>query len=193
MYELTCPSCQDIQRSSFVRANAVTRCPACGHVWRISASHFVRHAAQPPAPAAAPPEPELKQEDSPTADPMGGSSVTGLSGLSDIMQAEPAQVSPKITGSAAPPVRQAQLAASAPSRPDPAATRQPRRTAILIVSALAAVVALAGIALAVMFGGDKGEGAATPAAETGVTESETPAAPDLLPQGPPRPDTLGQD
>ncbi|MEM7627363.1 MAG: hypothetical protein AAF333_17340 [Planctomycetota bacterium] len=194
MYELTCPSCQKARRSPFVRVTAVTRCPHCGHVWRVSESHFVRRQPPVPSPAVVTPEPELKHDDPPADDPKGGSSVTGLSGLSDIMQAEPAKLSSKVTGPGPAPLQQAKLASpppprTVPTRPDPALTRQPRRTAILVIAALAAFIAIAGIALVVLFGGGGDADHATsdpaPARDAAGDDPADPA--DLLPQGPPRP------
>lgn len=200
MYELTCPSCRKTQKSPFVRVSAVTRCPSCSHAWRISESHFTRRAIRSAASAAVTPEPELKEDPPPAHDPMGGSSVTGLSGLSDIMQAEPARLSAAMAGRGPAPLQQARLASAgnppasaAPRRPDPKLTHLPRRTVLLIVAALAAFVALAGIALAVMSSGGDELGTAGERDGREVADPAPEEEADLLPQGPPRPEEALDD
>jgi len=99
-------------------------------------------------PAATAPEPALDQDDS-AADPKGGSSVSGLSGLSEIMQAEPAELPASLAGSGPRPVREAKIIKTMP-RQRPRAAAGPsakRRAAILIAAVFALIVALAGLAL----------------------------------------------
>lgn len=126
------------------------------------------------AEAAAAAEPTL-DEDPPEADPRAGSSVTGMSGLSDLMQAEP---NPKsgdtAVGVPAPPIREAKFASAAAAqnlaqsaarlrqtqRPG-TMSPQTRRMAILVIALLALGVALAGIGLVVL-GGDDSRGGHSP-------------------------------
>ncbi|MEM9420160.1 MAG: hypothetical protein AAGA25_14065 [Planctomycetota bacterium] len=170
--------------SSFLRVGAATRCPACGHIWRISASHIHRLEDRPEAP-----EPAI-HEDPPPADPRSDSSVTGMSGLSDLMQAEPN--APAVPG-AAPPIQEAKFASPeaaqklARSAANLRQTQQPtamshesRRMAILIIAVLALGVAMAGIGLAVL-GGDKSDLPDIP----GPDASAQPSDPALENAGPP--------
>lgn len=207
MFQLTCPSCRDQRTSPFVRITAVTRCPACGHVWRISESHVKKTVDAGPPPPPPKPEPALTQDAPASDDPKGGSSVTGLSGLSDLMQAEAMPLA--ATRGEAPPVREAKLAApKSPTKPgksrieviQPAATsgRDPatprsRRTAVLIVAVLAMIVALAGIALSMMSSpGTPGTPENSEAPASGSPKDSGGGEPldadDVLPQGPPPPE-----
>ncbi|MEM6459466.1 MAG: hypothetical protein AAF710_08765 [Planctomycetota bacterium] len=150
MVELTCPACGDVRVLPFVRVAAVVRCPACGHVWRVSASHVRKvpragagaAAAAGASPSGGRPGPEPKLGDEPPAeDARAGSSVTGLSGLTEIMQAEPrgpAAGQPPVA-----PLPEALVRAETPDR------RASRRVTILVVSLLALGVAAGGIVLAV--------------------------------------------
>ncbi len=181
-----------------MRVGAATRCPSCGHAWRISASH-IRRVTRAMAEAAAAAEPTL-DEDPPESDARAGSSVTGMSGLSDLMQAEP---SPKsgdtAVGVPSPPIREAQFgsAAAAQKLAKSAAhlrqtqrpgtmSHQTRRMAILVIAALALGVALAGIGL-VMLGGNDSRGGHSPTlpadADAGEADDAfTPAGPPSQPQ-----------
>ena len=87
-------------------------------------------------------EPTLA-EAPPPVDPLGGSSVTGLSGLTEIMQHEPVPESP---ADASEPPLQAKLTQPKPGRgaPKPFSPKT-RRTAIFIIGILALVVAVAGL------------------------------------------------
>ena len=193
MYELTCPSCRAVRTSPFVRVNAVTRCPACGHVGRISPGHFERVApaaagvgpdAGAPAPsdaakAAAPPadtdsdtdqaEPALDQ-DAPPADPLGGSSVTGLSGLTEIMQSEPGAPA-SMPRKTMPPLQEARLSPSARPTPTPVSPRV-RRVALLAIGVLALIIAVAGLLVVLV-------------ADDPRSETEAPAARPLAPTADP--------
>ncbi|MEM1108203.1 MAG: hypothetical protein AAGH99_05870 [Planctomycetota bacterium] len=169
MYELHCPSCRTPSRSSFIRVGAATRCESCGHTWRISDSHFHRIGEQ--GDAAAGGEPKLDTPPPQPEDARSGSSVTGMSGLSDLMQSEPNRPADVST----PPIREAKFASAEAARnlaasaanlkqaaPAVSLSRQSRRLAILIIALLAFGVALAGIGL-VTLGGDSD--AATPTAD----------------------------
>ena len=198
MYELTCPSCRAVRTSPFVRVNAVTRCPACGHVGRISPGHFQRvpppgaataaSAAGGPGPDPDPPadpiidadtdaEPPLS-EDPPAADPLGGSSVTGLSGLTEIMQSEPGGPAAAVRQTM-PPLQEAQL------RDDQAPASRPvspkaRRLALLILGVLALIIAVAGLLVVLVADSPRAEAdppSPRPASETPATEPRDRAAP----------------
>ena len=190
MYELTCPSCRATRTFAFVRVNAVTRCPSCGHTGRISDTHFRRlpppgsgaggasvpgsagggaagggsagggaAEAEPVDAAAAEQtpagEPDLSQ-DPPDADEMGGSSVIGLSGLTEIMQAEPREPD-NLPRRKTPPLQEARLAqgggkgrtgnATPAGGPPAGQTVSPRlrRMALLGIGLLALIIAVAGL------------------------------------------------
>ena len=189
MYVLTCPSCRAARQSPFVRVTAVTRCPSCQHTWRISTSHFVKNNGhtEPTQPVA--PEPTLKHDEPGPNDPMGGSSVTGLSGLTEIMQAEPTP--PSIAATKPQPVHEAKLApaSTSPTRPTPAGSAaampamspKTRRTAILIIGVLALIVALGGLSVMILSAGSDD---VEPGDDTVVQPEADPAS---LPQGPPPP------
>ncbi|MEM9914990.1 MAG: hypothetical protein AAF911_08515 [Planctomycetota bacterium] len=153
-----------------------------------------------PQTAGAAPEPTLK-DDPPEEDARAGSSVTGMSGLSDLMQAEPnRKAGDTAVGGQPPPIREAKfasaeaaqnLAQSAASlrqtqRPG-AMSGQSRRLAILIIAVLAFGVALAGIGL-VLLGGDEGNNVPAntsdtdPAADLDAADND----PADYPVGPPR-------
>ena len=89
MYELACPSCGVKRATPFVRLGAVTRCDACSTVYRIGPPHVTRPQPAGAKPAAPAPDRVLITDPPPPDDPAGGSSITGLSGLSELMQAEP--------------------------------------------------------------------------------------------------------
>lgn len=151
MYELTCPSCRAARRLPFIRLGAVTRCPGCGHAWRISGSHVERRRPVVPADLAEakPVEPSLA-EPPPPADPLGGSSVTGLSGLTEIMQHEP--VPNTLAATEAPlqaKLTQPKVSSETPKPFSP----KTRRTAILIIGVLALAVAVAGLLVSVVASG----------------------------------------
>ncbi|WP_432798154.1 hypothetical protein [Poriferisphaera sp. WC338] len=85
MYELICPSCQLVQRSSFVRVGAVVSCPQCGLRYQVEKGHIKRKLkAEVEAEKAA----SMLDEDAEPLrlDPSG--SMVGLSGLSDMMRDE---------------------------------------------------------------------------------------------------------
>ncbi|MEX0652674.1 MAG: hypothetical protein WDZ31_02200 [Phycisphaeraceae bacterium] len=90
VYELKCPSCGQVVRSSFVRVGSVTDCTGCGHRYRIHASQVARKAPAAAAGGAGQPlVPEAKELVT-----MAGArvhldeagNVIGLSGLSDMMR-----------------------------------------------------------------------------------------------------------
>lgn len=159
MFELTCPSCRAKRTSPFVRVGAATRCPSCDHTWRISDSHIskVAPAGADSGTVSRPMEPVIG-EAPPEDDPRADSSVTGMSGLSDLMQAEPNAAQGSMAGRTVPPIEEGKLIttqAPAPARPEPrpsAMSQQHRRLAILVIALLAFGVALAGIGLAMMGG-----------------------------------------
>ncbi|MEM8739617.1 MAG: hypothetical protein AAGG38_14235, partial [Planctomycetota bacterium] len=207
MYELTCPSCRGVRRSPFVRQGAATRCPSCGHVWRISEAHLTRvkgvlsgdvpeprdaMKADPPGGSGRPPE---------TADPApedakGGSSVTGLSGLSEIMQAEPMPLMPSDPGVSVP---EGKLVP--PGGPTTPATHVPpprnpgwRMLAVLALALTAGAVILG----LVLFGGRGDDRGPTPEPAAGSGSGsgsdhdavlDADPASGLTPQGPPAPPT----
>lgn len=97
MYALTCPACDHVRNVPFVRPGAATQCPACQHQWTIK-ERQVKREDRPVSPqAVADLVPPLTPPRSAKAagldalddDPKGGSSVSGLSGLSDLMQDVP--------------------------------------------------------------------------------------------------------
>ena len=152
-----------------------------------------------PQTAGAAPEPTRK-DDPPEEDARAGSSVTGMSGLSDLMQAEPnRKAGDTAVGGQPPPIREAKFASAEAAqnlaqsaaglrqtqRPG-AMSRQSRRLAILIIAVLAFGVALAGIGL-VLLGGDEGTvpantSDAAPAVDLDAADSD----PAGYPVGPPR-------
>jgi len=145
-------------------------------------------------------EPAL-DEDPPEEDARAGSSVTGMSGLSDLMQAEPnAKAGDTAVAGHPPPIREAQFASAEAAKTlaqsaanlrqtsKPAAmSPQTRRMAILVIALLALGVALAGIGLVVL-GGDDGNMNTTRSANSPASPADQSASPeDLLPDpaGPP--------
>ena len=209
MYELVCPSCGVKRPSPFVRFGAVTRCDSCGYTYRIDRAHVTR--APPPGKPPPPPGPApLIADPPPPEDPSAGSSITGLSGLSELMQAEPSH-SPSMAGdgstaSAAP----APLAAGAtPSAAEDlrrglaevpevnargstrSATlhsravilnrkRRARRTWFVLIASLAVLVGLLGVGLLVLYSVSGDPGRTTPA-----NPAATPATADTTPAAPP--------
>jgi hypothetical protein len=170
MYTLTCPSCNQTTRHAFVRINAVCRCDACERVYRIDRKHLqLPSLAEPPAETAA--DTALIADSPPPKDASSGSSITGLSGLSQLMEAEPAAKAKAKPVAAPPPGRRpapsdptqeiADLPDVGPPRPAPRPDakslhlravrmnkrRRQRRSIMLIVTALALLVGLVGIAL----------------------------------------------
>lgn len=154
MVELTCPTCGVKRTAAFIRINAAVRCAGCQHVWRISASQVQRVAPGTPSSASAEPTPVptaaviTDEPASPPEDPLGGSSVTGLSGLTEIMQSEPNELPPLATEPAAAlprgkPSRQPSVLTPAQRR----AARSRRRTAVLLITLLALVIAIGGVGL----------------------------------------------
>lgn len=212
MFELTCPSCRVKRESSFVRIGAATRCPACGHGWRVSASHIAKLPPPRTIPGAGPgggaggiarPAEPVIGEEPPDDDPRADSSVTGMSGLSDLMQAEPIAAHGSMAGLVVAPVQEGRLitapdpaaAATGRAEPRPAAmSRQSRRLAILVIALLAFGVALAGIGLAMLGGDEPAQPAPNPGRVTPGNAAPTPTAPNSpgdiadplpLPAGPP--------
>lgn len=147
--------------------------------------------------AAAEAEPAIDQ-DLPEQDLRQGSSVSGMSGLSDLMQAEPnAKAGDTAVGGQAPPIREAKFASTEKAQhlaksaahlrqtQRPAAmSQQSRRMAILVIALLALGVALAGIGL-VLLGGDEPRptGPRDNDSDTGDQERYDPS---FDPAGPPR-------
>jgi len=92
VYHLTCPSCEEVTDSSFVRSGAVVRCPACQQKFRIKSSHVERvlHTG----PRTLDEGDSLLRSDSVDIDPDEVSpvsiddegNVVGLSGLSELMR-----------------------------------------------------------------------------------------------------------
>ncbi|MCC6682001.1 MAG: hypothetical protein IT445_13960 [Phycisphaeraceae bacterium] len=124
MYELTCPSCHQVMRASFVRAGAVATCAGCGQRFLIDKAHY--HRLTPAAPAPGPGSEQAGATSAtgssvpgaiPGALPGAGvrvdesGHVIGLSGLSEMMRREAAA---------------ARHAAAAPPASDPA-WKRPRR------------------------------------------------------------------
>lgn len=145
---------------------------------------------------AAAAEPAIN-EDPPEEDPRAGSSVTGMSGLSDLMLAEPnAKAGDTAVGGQPPPIREAKFASAEAAqnlaqsaanlrqtqRPG-AMSQQSRRLAILIIALLAFGVAIAGIGL-VMLGGSENTSNNTPGHDRS-TQDRPDADPTLDPAGPP--------
>lgn len=180
MFELICPSCRATRNSSFVRIGAATRCPQCGHTWRISTSHFAMVSATSRSPGpdsdsstgvasgSVADVPETGEpaidEPPPEGDPRVGSSVMGMSGLSDLMQAEPHAVPHAAAGRSVAPLLEAKLRTledhSAAAQADRSGassfatmSRPSRRLAILIIALLALGVAMAGLGL-ILLGGE---------------------------------------
>lgn len=92
MYHLTCPSCQDVTESHFVRSGAVVRCDACDQKYRIKSGHFERviHSG----PRTLDETDSVLRSDSVDIDPEeiapvsidDDGNVVGLSGLSELMR-----------------------------------------------------------------------------------------------------------
>lgn len=152
------------------------------------------------AEAAAATEPVL-DEDPPDGDPRAGSSVTGMSGLSDLMLAEPNLKSgDTAVGGQPPPIREAKFASTeaAQNLTQSAAhlrhaqrvgtmSPQTRRMAILVIALLAFGVAIAGIGLVLLSGDDPSiSSSPTTPAETEPGQN-TPSATEapITPAGPP--------
>jgi hypothetical protein len=111
---------------------------------------------------------------------MGGSSVTGLSGLSEIMQnEEPNRSALPAPGADPTPLPEARVvAAPADGTPPPAATTRPisprtRRNVLLAIGILALVVAVAGLLVSLVAGG--GDETTRTIDEPGAAESRAAA------------------
>lgn len=146
---------------------------------------------------AAAAEPSIN-DDPPEEDPRAGSSVTGMSGLSDLMLAEPnAKAGDTAVGGQPPPIREAKFASAQAAqnlaesaanlrqtqRPGPM-SQQSRRLAIMIIALLAFGVAIAGIGL-VMLGGDDGNTSSHMSGPDRSAPDAPDADPTLDPAGPP--------
>lgn len=92
MYHLTCPSCQDVTESPFVRSGAVVRCPACESKYRIKSAYFQREVHT--GPRTLDETDSVLRSDSVDIDPDemppvsidDDGNVVGLSGLSELMR-----------------------------------------------------------------------------------------------------------
>ncbi|MEO0475590.1 MAG: hypothetical protein AAF085_06420 [Planctomycetota bacterium] len=108
MYHLTCPSCQDVADSPFVRSGAVVRCAACGHKYRIKSAHFTRELHT--GPRTLDETDTVLRSDSVDIDPDEVSpvsideegNVVGLSGLSELMRWSDNQDQSQVTGTPSP-------------------------------------------------------------------------------------------
>ncbi|MBX2853266.1 MAG: hypothetical protein KTR15_16140 [Phycisphaeraceae bacterium] len=108
MYHLTCPSCQDVTDSPFVRSGAVVRCPACEHKYRIKSAHFQREVHT--GPRTLDETDSVLRSDSVDIDPDEVSpvsiddegNVVGLSGLSELMRWSDNQDQSQVTGTPSP-------------------------------------------------------------------------------------------
>ena len=104
MYHLTCPSCQDVTGSPFVRSGAVVRCPACDNKYRIKSAHFEREVHT--GPRTLDETDSVLRSDSVDIDPDEVSpvsidddgNVVGLSGLSELMRWSDNQDQSQVTG-----------------------------------------------------------------------------------------------
>lgn len=174
-----------------MRINAVVCCAGCQQAWRISASQIQRVApgstsdAATAAPVAPTPAPTAPLDESPSPaedDPMGGSSVTGLSGLTEIMQAEPNETPALASGPPQPiPSAKPSRRPAALSPAQRRAARSRRRTAILLMTLLALVIAMGGVGLIIVqqLGGDPVPTESSPATDADPTENSEPTGPDL--------------
>lgn len=76
-YKVTCPSCEAVVESAFVRVGAVTRCPSCGMRYAVREQDLRRPSPPTPGPLAS-----VVAERRATDE----ASAPGLSGLSDLMK-----------------------------------------------------------------------------------------------------------
>ncbi|MFK7790405.1 MAG: hypothetical protein AB8C95_13045 [Phycisphaeraceae bacterium] len=92
MYHLTCPSCQDVTESPFVRSGAVVRCTACENKYRIKSAYVLREVHS--GPRTLDESDSILRSDSVDIDPDelppvsidDDGNVVGLSGLSELMR-----------------------------------------------------------------------------------------------------------
>ncbi len=92
MYHLTCPSCQDVTESPFVRSGAVVRCTACENKYRIKSAYVEREVHT--GPRTLDETDTVLRSDSVDIDPDemppvsidDEGNVVGLSGLSELMR-----------------------------------------------------------------------------------------------------------
>ncbi|MGB0768203.1 MAG: hypothetical protein ACPGYV_10880, partial [Phycisphaeraceae bacterium] len=92
MYHLTCPTCQTVTDSPFVRSGAVVRCGACDAKYRIKTSHIEREVVT--GPRTLDETDAVLRSDSVDIDPDevapvsidDEGNVVGLSGLSELMR-----------------------------------------------------------------------------------------------------------
>ncbi|MEM9347403.1 MAG: hypothetical protein AAGB26_12375 [Planctomycetota bacterium] len=104
MYRLTCPSCQSVTESHFVRSGAVVRCAACDTKYRIKSAHFEREIKT--GPRTLDETDTVLRSDSVDIDPDEAApvsiddegNVVGLSGLSELMRWSDTQDSSQVTG-----------------------------------------------------------------------------------------------
>jgi len=212
MYALTCPACNDVRHVSFVRAGAVTRCSACGNQWAIKDRHVERQerrSAPRPNVSEQPPKREALGADQLEDDPKGGSSMTGLSGLSDLMQDVPKPPSAPTPAPPSPaPARKsgggASLAAAAVAAGSTAAPAPAKASAALSMQARAGIGVAAAVVLGLLVWAVLGGGGDTPSPEAGDTSGPSSAAAPaggeahgeadpaaIDPVGPPTPDEDG--
>ncbi|MEM6504141.1 MAG: hypothetical protein AAF711_01600 [Planctomycetota bacterium] len=104
MYRLTCPSCQSVTESHFVRSGAIVRCAACDTKYRIKSAHFEREIKT--GPRTLDETDTVLRSDSVDIDPDEAApvsiddegNVVGLSGLSELMRWSDTQDSSQVTG-----------------------------------------------------------------------------------------------
>ena len=106
MYHLTCPTCQDVTDSPFVRSGAVVRCESCRQKYRIKSAHFERviHTG----PRTLDEADSVLRSDSVDIEPDEASpvsidddgNVVGLSGLSELMRWSDENAKPEQNGKA---------------------------------------------------------------------------------------------
>ena len=181
MYHLTCPSCQNVTDSPFVRSGAVVRCPSCENKYRIKSSHFDREIHT--GPRTVDETDTILRSDSVDIDPDevppvsidDEGNVVGLSGLSELMRWSDAKpgagdtdVSSAVngrTGKHAAPLPRAMPAASSTSSAAPStgraraqAMKRRKRNKMLIMMGVTAVVVIGTAVIIInMLGGDSPE------------------------------------
>ena len=176
VYQLTCPTCQSMTESPFVRSGAVVRCESCRNKYRIKTAHVERVLTT--GPRTLDETEAVLRTDSVDIDPDEASpvsiddegNVVGLSGLSELMRQSDVRGSETRVQSqmdSAPPPA-AQRLKSTPTEDPPAierltdepvvssrshrrarrhARQRRRRTQTLLIAALGVLVVVSGIVL----------------------------------------------